>query len=120
MLDGVRDDRADDRKFDRRPCESRGAVHAQRLGQRLAAGGQREAQSNRDVPHRPAALELEGSTGAAQGPAGMGNDEAAQGVAQIRAGRIRHDGRLTKGRDCNLMRAATRARETTVTATANL
>ena len=86
----VGDDRADDRELDPRPFERRSAVYAQGLDQHVAAGGQREADPDRHVPTLTAALEIEGRTRPAEGPAGMGYDEAAEDFFETRGGGIRH------------------------------
>src|SRR5688572_11258696 len=91
VLDGVRGDRALDRHLELRPLERRGAVHAQRFGERLTARGERVADSNLDVPRGAAALELERRAGTPERPAGLGNDEAAESFGEARAGGIRHD-----------------------------
>src|SRR6185436_11418646 len=94
MLDGVRDDRALDCDLERRPLKRRGAVDAQSLDQRFAAAGEGVAQSDCDVPNGAAALQFERRTGPTEGPGGLGNDEAAEGCLETRAGGIRHGGRL--------------------------
>ncbi len=117
VLHGVRDDRARrSRTRWRRRASDRRAMHAQRLDERVAAGvraGSRTRIATCQPSGRRSIVERRTA----------GRRAAGQSAARRRRSRccVRFElsenpswrGDSTKGRDCNLMRSATRSRETT-------